>query len=302
MPPYNHHDLGPCFLKTIQHIQIVLEDEEELAFEKRYFARAGERVEVQCEEEWLAGGYALYLGVETELTDVECEDRLRSLHMVIASAEKVDDYFKSRRPGLQPALQHRVPPGLPAAGNLVYFYFNHKPEAWTQREAGIWKDVVNSPLAGHPAEPGARRPRPGRRLDVEGREWKAPQAPIRPLRHSSEMTDAFTDVVAPVIEGVIEFQEGLLRGKHPTLEEQKRELIDLLNRVRRQSRPDIGRAGPRFRAGETRPRVLDRRDPDHLDLDPRPGVDQPYPRIFLVPRECRRSPLLRESHRGREAR
>jgi type VI secretion system protein ImpJ len=144
VPSYNHHDLGPCFLKTIQHIQVVLEDEEELAFEKRYFARVGERVEVQCEEAWLSGGYALYLGVETELTDVECENRLRSLHMVIASAENVDDYFRSRRPGLQPALQHRVPPGLPAAGNLVYFYFNHKPEAWTQREAGIWKDVVNS--------------------------------------------------------------------------------------------------------------------------------------------------------------
>ncbi len=43
------------------------------------------------------------------------------------------------------------------------------------------------------------------------------------------MTDAFTDVVAPVIQGVIDFQDGLLRGKHPTVEEQKRTLIDLLN-------------------------------------------------------------------------
>ena len=42
------------------------------------------------------------------------------------------------------------------------------------------------------------------------------------------MTDAFADVVAPVIQGVIDFQDGLLRGKHPTLEEQKRTLIDLL--------------------------------------------------------------------------
>ncbi len=144
LPPYNHHDVGPCFLKTIQHIQVVLEAEEELAFEKRYFARAGERVEVQCEQEWLAGDHALYLGVETELTDIECEARLKSLHMVIASAEKVDDYFRTRTPGLQPALQRRVPPGLPAAGNLVYFYLNHQPDAWTQREAGIWKDVVSS--------------------------------------------------------------------------------------------------------------------------------------------------------------
>ena len=35
------------------------------------------------------------------------------------------------------------------------------------------------------------------------------------------MTDAFADVVAPVIQGVIDFQDGLLRGKHPTLEEQE---------------------------------------------------------------------------------
>jgi type VI secretion system protein ImpJ len=142
--PYNHQDLGPCFLKTIEQIQIVLEEGEELAFEKRYFARAGERLEVRWEQEWLAGARELYLGVETELTDVECENRLRTLHMVIAGAEKVDDYFKERKPGLQPSLQHRVPPGLPAANNLVYFYFNRKPEAWTQRDAGIWKDVVNS--------------------------------------------------------------------------------------------------------------------------------------------------------------
>jgi type VI secretion system protein ImpJ len=144
MPPYNHQDLGPCFLKIIQLIQIVLEEEEELAFDKRYFARVGERVEVQVEQDWLAGGHALYLGVETELTDVECEERLKSLHMVIASAEKVDDFFKDRKPGLRPTLQRRVPPGLPASGNLVYFYFNQKPDAWTPREAGVWKDVVDS--------------------------------------------------------------------------------------------------------------------------------------------------------------
>ncbi len=144
VPPYNHLDLGPCYLKIIQHIQVVLEDEEELAFEKRYFARVGERVEVQFEQEWLAGDHALYLGVETELTDIECEDRLKTLHMVIASAEKVDDYFKTRKPGLQPTLQRRVPAGLPGGGNLVYFYFNQKPDAWTQREAAVWKDVVTS--------------------------------------------------------------------------------------------------------------------------------------------------------------
>jgi type VI secretion system protein ImpJ len=138
LPPYNHQDLGPCFLKTIEHIRVVLEDVEPPPFQRRYFARVGERVEVRCEREWLAGDHALYLGVETELKDEECEAQLKKLHMKIASAERVDDYFEKSKPGLQPALQHRVPPGLPASGDLVYFHFNR------QREEGIWKDIVNS--------------------------------------------------------------------------------------------------------------------------------------------------------------
>jgi len=54
------------------------------------------------------------------------------------------------------------------------------------------------------------------------------------------MIDAFTEVVAPVIQGVIDFQDGLLRGKHPTVEEQKRKLVDLLNG----SEDRAGRASP----------------------------------------------------------
>jgi type VI secretion system protein ImpK len=54
------------------------------------------------------------------------------------------------------------------------------------------------------------------------------------------MTDAFADVVAPVIQGVIDFQDGLLRGKHPTLEEQKRSLVDLL----KWSEDRAGRSSP----------------------------------------------------------
>jgi len=45
------------------------------------------------------------------------------------------------------------------------------------------------------------------------------------------MTEAFTDLVAPVFQGVIDFQQGLVRGEHPTLEEQKREFIDLLKQA-----------------------------------------------------------------------
>ncbi len=58
VPPYNHQDMGPCFLKTLQHIQLVLDDEEEQAFEKRYFSKAGERVEVRWEPDWLASDRA----------------------------------------------------------------------------------------------------------------------------------------------------------------------------------------------------------------------------------------------------
>jgi type VI secretion system protein ImpK len=54
------------------------------------------------------------------------------------------------------------------------------------------------------------------------------------------MTDAFADVVAPVIQGVIDFQDGLLRGKQPALDDQKRALTDLLSR----SEEKAGRTSP----------------------------------------------------------
>jgi type VI secretion system protein ImpJ len=143
--PYNHHDLGPCFLKTIEHIQVALEDVDlPPPYEMRPFVRVGERVEVRCEREWLAEDQTLYLGVETELPHEECEAQLQRLHMKIASADRVDDFFEKSKPGLQPVLEHRVPPGLPGHGNLVYFHFNRRREARTPREEAIWKDVVAS--------------------------------------------------------------------------------------------------------------------------------------------------------------
>jgi type VI secretion system protein ImpK len=45
------------------------------------------------------------------------------------------------------------------------------------------------------------------------------------------MTEAFAEVVAPVFQGVIDFQNRLVRGEHPTVEDQRRELIDLLSRA-----------------------------------------------------------------------
>jgi type VI secretion system protein ImpJ len=144
LPVYNHENLGACFVKTIELIQLALEDVELPPFVMRYFTPVGERVEVKCEREWLSGEKEFYLGVETELQPRECEDILKGIHMKIASADRVDDCFKKSQPALQPVLELRVPRGLPSRGNLVYFQINRKRESWTPREEVMWKDVVRS--------------------------------------------------------------------------------------------------------------------------------------------------------------
>ena len=112
------------------------------------------------------------------------------------------------------------------------------------------------------------------------------------------MTDAFTDVVAPVIEGVIDFQDGLLRGIHPTLEQQKRGLLDLLNRAEDKA----SRTSPELaRDFELAKRALVYWIDEILISSTWAHAHEwtnHISRVFPVPRECRRSPLLRESRRG----
>ena len=67
LPQYDHEDLGGCFYAVIKYDPARARSIAPSAFEKRYFERNGERLQVQLEPDWLGGSRTLFLGVETEL-------------------------------------------------------------------------------------------------------------------------------------------------------------------------------------------------------------------------------------------
>ena len=57
----------------IEHVRLGLDLVAPSAFEKRYFERVGDRLQVSLEPAWLTNAKTMFLGVETELSDDECE-------------------------------------------------------------------------------------------------------------------------------------------------------------------------------------------------------------------------------------
>ena len=67
MPAYDHENIGSCFYTVIKYIQLGLDTLAPSSFEKRYFEKLGERLQVTLEPGWLTAARSLFLGVETEL-------------------------------------------------------------------------------------------------------------------------------------------------------------------------------------------------------------------------------------------
>jgi type VI secretion system protein ImpJ len=136
LPAYDHEDLSGCFYKVIKHIQLGLDMIGPTAFEKRYFERLGdsERLQVSLEPAWLSDTKGLYLGVETRLSDQECQDLLRSLDMKMGSGKDVENIFRRALPGLTLEPIVRPPRALPAGSGIVYYQ--------VKRDPVFWKDVT----------------------------------------------------------------------------------------------------------------------------------------------------------------
>jgi type VI secretion system protein ImpJ len=140
LPGYDHEDLGGCFQAAIKSIQLGLETIAPSAFEKRYFQRAGERLQVSLEPAWLTNTRSLYLGVETEMSDQECQALLDSMDMKVGSGAQVEHYFRQRVKGLKLTPVSRPPRALPAGAGIVYFQ--------VERDQVFWRDVVDSHTMG----------------------------------------------------------------------------------------------------------------------------------------------------------
>ena len=130
LPRYDHEDLGGCFYTVIKHIQVGLDTIAPSAFQKRYFEKFGERLQVALEPSWLDATKTLFLGVETELSDEDCEQLLRAMDMKLGSSTRVEQIFKQALRGLKLAPVVRTPRALPSGGGIVYYQIERDPVFW----------------------------------------------------------------------------------------------------------------------------------------------------------------------------
>ena len=140
LPGYDHEDLAGCFLAVIKHIQQGLDVLAPSAFEKRYFERAGERLQVAVEPDWLTNVKSLFLGVETELGEQDCQKVLDAMDLKIGSGAQVEQYYRRRVQGLKLTPVSRPPRALPAGAGTVYFQI--------ERDPVFWKDVADTHTLG----------------------------------------------------------------------------------------------------------------------------------------------------------
>jgi type VI secretion system protein ImpJ len=106
------------------------------AFEKRYFERMGERLQVSLEPGWLTSTRSLFLGIETELADEECQQLLGSMDLKMGSGAQVEHIFKRALRGLALVPVVRPPRALPAGAGIIYFQI--------ERDQTYWRDVAES--------------------------------------------------------------------------------------------------------------------------------------------------------------
>lgn len=131
---YDHEDLAGCFYKAIKYIQRYLDILPPKAFEKRYFERVGERLEAALDQRWLSPTKSLFLGVETELNDQECQKLLGSMDMKMGSGSQVEHIFRRALGGLKLTPVARPPHPLPVKTGIVYYQVDRDPVFWRDVE------------------------------------------------------------------------------------------------------------------------------------------------------------------------
>ena len=124
----------------IRQVQLGLETAAPTAFQKRYFEKAGERLQASIEPAWTTSASRMYLGVETELDDQQCQTLLNSMDMKMGSGAQVEGIFRRRLEGLKLTPVTRPPRALPAGAGIIFFQVD--------RDTTFWRDVVDSQTLG----------------------------------------------------------------------------------------------------------------------------------------------------------
>src|SRR5262249_21476335 len=137
LPKYDHDDLGTCFWRAKQYIDLLLSYTVEPKYKERPFIGAGLRMQVSLEPSWLESIWQMFVGVQSPLS---VEDTIRlltrggsaGLDMKIGSSERVDEIFRLGEAGLRFAHSPRPPRALPQVPGLVFFQINRdsQPHEW----------------------------------------------------------------------------------------------------------------------------------------------------------------------------
>ncbi len=128
VPAYEQERLGYCFRTVAYTLEKVLEEVPVGRFIRVPFAAEGDQLIARLEEEWLAAGGEVYLGVETDLDDREVVDRIE---MAKFGAPSDIQILKQRRLfGIDIQLLARVPVGLPSKDGCHYFSIRRQGPYW----------------------------------------------------------------------------------------------------------------------------------------------------------------------------
>lgn len=141
IPKYDHDDLGTCFYRVKQYIDMYLNILQEPEYQERPFIGAGMRMQVELEPKWLESIWQMYVGVLSPLSTEETIRMLTKagqLDMKIGSSDRVDEIYRLGQAGLKFAHSPRPPRALPTPPGLVYFQINRE----SQLEE--WKNVQRS--------------------------------------------------------------------------------------------------------------------------------------------------------------
>ena len=159
IPRYDHDDLGTCFYRVKQYIDMLLDIMVEPEYKERPFVGAGLRMQVSLETAWLEPVWQMFVGVQSPLTteeNIRLLTKAGQLDMKIGSSDRVDEIFRLGQAGLRFGHSPRPPRALPVTPGLVYYQINRE----SQLEE--WQNVQRSLTLAHPPqrEP-HRRQHPG---------------------------------------------------------------------------------------------------------------------------------------------
>lgn len=131
IPRYDHDDLGTCFYRLKQYIDMLLDIMVEPEYKERPFVGAGLRMQVSLETAWLEPVWQMFVGVQSPLSteeNIRLLTKAGQLDMKIGSSDRVDEIFRLGQAGLRFGHSPRPPRALPATPGLVYYQINRESQ------------------------------------------------------------------------------------------------------------------------------------------------------------------------------